>query len=414
MKPIKKRPKAIIVGGSMGGLFAGNLLRRAGWQADIYERVPGPLSDRGAGIVTHEELLHALRLAGAQVDETLGVRIASRITMDLHGQTVAHLPYEQVLTAWSRLLQILEEAFPERHYHRGKTLTHIEQSAECVTAYFDDGSHASGDLLIGADGIRSTTRAQSMPNSSPVYAGYVAWRGLVEECDISQHTRAALIERFAFCLPPHEQMLTYPVAGQANATAAGARRINFVWYRPAPEGTELRRLQTDATGVWHAGGIPPGAIRPDILDEVRAAATATLAPEFAEIVHKTAMLFFQPIFDLETDHMVAGRVALLGDAAYVARPHSGMGVTKAAYDAIALTRALSTQAALHEALAAYQVERSRFGKAIVKQARNMGTSLQTSLESDHEEHMARRYRDPQILMRETAVSLQYLDLESLG
>ena len=44
--------KAIIIGGSMGGLFAGNLLSRAGWQADIYERVPGPLSDRGTGIVT--------------------------------------------------------------------------------------------------------------------------------------------------------------------------------------------------------------------------------------------------------------------------------------------------------------------------------------------------------------------------
>ncbi len=412
MDKIKKQRKAIIVGGSMGGLFAGNLLHRAGWQADIYERVPGPLSDRGAGIVTHQELLHALQCAGAQVDETLGVSVASRITVDLHGHTIAYLPYPQVLTAWSRLLQVLEEAFPVQHYHRGKALAHIEQDADGVTAYFDDGSHANGELLIGADGIRSTTRAQYMPNARPLYAGYVAWRGLVEESDLSTHTRGALMERFAFCLPPHEQMLTYPVAGKANALAEGERRINFVWYRPAPEDTELRRSQTDAAGVWHAGGIPPGAIRPDILDEVRASATATLAPEFAEIVHKTSQLFFQPIFDLETEQMVSDRVALLGDAAYVARPHSGMGVTKAAYDAIELTRALSTQPSLQAALGAYQAERSRFGQAIVRQARNMGASLQTSFDSKHQQQMAFRYRAPDTLMRETAVSLQYLDLES--
>lgn len=412
MNPIKKQRKAIIVGGSMGGLFAGNLLHRAGWQAEIYERVPGPLSDRGAGIVTHQELLHALKQAGAQVDETLGVSVADRITVDLHGHTIAHLPYPQILTAWSRLLQILEEAFPVQHYHRGKALTHIEQDVDGVTAHFDDGSHARGDLLIGADGIRSTTRAQFMPDARPAYAGYVAWRGLVDESDLNEHTRAALMERFAFCLPPHEQMLTYPVAGKANAIAKGQRRINFVWYRPAPENTELRRLQTDAEGVWHAGGIPPGAIRAQILDEVRAAAIATLSPEFAEIVHKTDQLFFQPIFDLETEQMVSDRVALLGDAAYVARPHSGMGVTKAAYDAIELTRALSTQSSLQAALGIYQAQRSQFGNAIVRQARNMGTSLQTSFDSEHEQQMALRYRDPDTLMRETAVSLQYLDLES--
>src|SRR5690606_18931782 len=127
------------------------------------------------------ELLDALRAAGAQVDDSLGVSVPSRVIYDLHGHILAELSYEQVLTAWSRLLQVLENAFPSPHYHRGKTLARIEQDEQSVTAIFDDGTRASGDLLIGADGIRSIARAQYMPDSHPVYAGYVAWRGLVEE-----------------------------------------------------------------------------------------------------------------------------------------------------------------------------------------------------------------------------------------
>ncbi|WP_017524777.1 FAD binding domain-containing protein [Pusillimonas noertemannii] len=406
-----KKGKAIIIGGSMGGLFAGNLLLRAGWQAEIHERVHGPLSDRGAGIVTHQELLHALKLAGAAVDETLGVSIPSRVTFDRQGRSIAELPYEQLLTAWSRLLGVLEDAFPARHYHRGKALARIEQEADSVTAIFEDGTHATGDLLVGADGIRSATRAQAMPGSEPVYAGYVAWRGLVEESELSPQAHQALMERFAFYLPPNEQMLTYPVAGRADAISKGARRINFVWYRPADEETELRRLQTDASGRHHAGGIPPTAIHPEVLDEVRKAATDTLPPVFAEVVHKTPLLFFQPIFDLECERMAAGRVALLGDAAFVARPHSGMGVTKAAYDALELTEALGSEAGIHQALARYQAERGRFGRSIVGHARNMGACMLADPSSAHEREMARRYRDPGPLMRETAVSLRYLKLD---
>lgn len=396
----------------MGGLFAGNMLCRAGWKVDLYERVAGPLSDRGAGIVTHDELLSALELAGARVDEHLGVRIFERATIDRHGNIVASLPYDQILTAWSRLLHVLEEAFPSDHYHRGKVLKYVQQDNNSVTAHFDDGSRDTADILIGADGIRSTTRAQLMPDQQPEYAGYVAWRGLVNEDELSSAARDQLMDSFAFCLPPGEQMLTYPVAGKENATAKGSRRLNFVWYRPAAFDTELKRLQTDSTGHWHSDGIPPGAIREDVLDEVRSSATATLAPVFAEVVHKTPQLFFQPIFDLEAKKMVCGRVALLGDAAFVARPHSGMGVTKAACDAIELVRALDACPQLDEALNAYQTSRIKFGRAIVRQARNMGACIHIGSGSEHQRQMELRYRDPETLMRETAVSLQYLNLDS--
>ena len=394
----------------MGGLFAGNLLLRAGWQVDIFERVSGPLSDRGTGIVTHQELLDALDKAGATFDATLGVSIPDRVTYDDRGQVVAELTYPQLLTAWSCLLQVLESAFPAAHYHRGKTLASVQQDNETVTAIFDDGSQARGDLLIGADGIRSVVRAQYLPTANPAYAGYVGWRGLVDESDLGPQAHAALAERFAFGLPPNEQILAYPVAGRNNTTSPGSRRINFVWYRPADENTELRRMQTDAQGQWHSGGIPPHLIRPEILDEVRTAASAKLSPEFAELVHKAPMLFFQPIFDLKSDCMVFGRVALLGDAAFVARPHSGMGVTKAAQDAMELTAALTTEGSLDQALARYQTRRGQFGHAIVDIARDLGASMRSDWPPGHDKEMAERYRNADNVMKETAISPSCLNL----
>jgi len=402
--------KAIVVGGSMGGLFAANLLLRAGWDVQVYERVAGGLSDRGAGIVTHGELFDALAAAGVETGGTLGVKVPSRVTYDPQGKIVGEQPYEQILTAWSRLFQGLRQALPEDRYHQGKALAGLRQDGHGVTAVFADGTQAAGDILVGADGIRSTVRGLCMPESVPRYAGYVAWRGLVEESDLSPRARAALMERFAFCLPPNQQMIAYPVAGQGNAMQPGRRRLNFVWYRPADGNGELQRLQTDAQGVCHEQGIAPQLIRPEVLDEVRRAAQETLPPDFAEAIRKTGLLFFQPIYDLASDHMVAGRVALLGDAAFVARPHTGMGVTKAAYDALALAEALRSEGGLARALASYDEQRVRFGIAIVRHSRHMGAYMQARLDSPQEREMARKYRDPVPVMRETAVSLRYLDL----
>ena len=171
---------------------------------------------------------------------------------------------------------------------------------------------------MSADGLRSVVRKVLLPGVKPRYAGYIAWRGLVEESMLSDRTRKELFPYFAFGLPLHEQMIAYPVAGKNNAVEEGARRFNFVWYRPADESTTLKDMLTDADGkVWH-DGIPPPLIRSEALDQVRQAARDVLAPQFAEVVEKTESLFFQPILDLESDQLAFGRVALLGDAAFVA------------------------------------------------------------------------------------------------
>ncbi|RAR50020.1 2-polyprenyl-6-methoxyphenol hydroxylase-like FAD-dependent oxidoreductase [Paraburkholderia unamae] len=394
---------AIVVGGSLGGLFAANLLARDGWTVKIFERVPEALSGRGAGIVTHPELFAALSAADIRFDDTIGVSVDKRATFAQDGELISDCDMPQVLTAWGKMYSVLRGSIDDTHYHPGMSVVRVDENAERATVTLADGTTHTADLVIAADGLRSAIREQFLPRVALQYAGYVAWRGLVDEAAISAPTHAALFDKFAFCLPPREQILGYPVAGHANSTRPGERRYNFVWYRATDEQAALRDMLTDASGKRWEGGIPPTLIRDDVLADMEDAAHALLAPQFAEIVTKAAQPLFQPIFDLEVPRMAFGRIALLGDAAFVARPHCGMGVTKAAGDAMELVKALREGADVRGALEAYSAVRTKFGAAIVQHARHLGAYMQAQLKDESEREMAERYRTPEAVMRETAV-----------
>ncbi|PJI40905.1 FAD binding domain-containing protein [Ferrovibrio sp.] len=397
--------RALIAGGSLGGLLAANMLHRAGWDVVVLERANTSLSGRGAGIVTHPELFDCLEVAGLTIDDKIGVPVPGRVTLGRNGAVLQESTLPQILTAWGRLYHLLKAALPADLYRFGAGLRSFEQDNAGVAITLADGSQQRGDILIGADGIRSTVRQSLLPQVRPSYAGYVAWRGLTDEAVLSPATHGALFERFAFCLPPGEQMLGYPVAGIGDNLSPGHRRFNFVWYRPADEQTQLPDLLTDAQGRRHEDGIPPQLIRADVQQAMLRAADAVLAPQFAEIVHKATQPMVQPIYDLESPQLAFGRVALLGDAAFVARPHCGMGVTKAAADARALTEALTASPDDPvQALKAYDSKRQPIGQFIVGHARSLGAYMQAQILTPEERQMAERYRSVEAVMRETAVS----------
>lgn len=409
MAAASEAPRALVIGGSLGGLFAANLLHRQGWDVHVYEQSAEPLAGRGAGIITHPDLFAALKRIGIPVDDSIGVDIAGRVAFERDGSVAGTLDIRQCLTTWGRLHTLLLGAFPEERYHLGHACAQVEQDDATVTARFSNGAHASGELLIGADGIRSAVRKQFAPDAQPQYAGYVAWRGLVEEGALSPDTHRDLFPRFAFSLAPREHMLGYPVAGFNNSTRAGERCFNFVWYRPARAENELADLCTDSRGRRHELGIPPPLIRAQVIEAVRAAAREQLSPQFAEVVEKTRQPFFQAIFDLESKSMAWGRVALLGDAAFVARPHVGMGVSKAAGDALALADLLHlNRNNIGAALPAYSAGRVLLGEAVIAHARELGAYLQTWSRSDAEaiaeRERAAQHHTPEAVMREIAVT----------
>ena len=393
----------IVVGGSLGGLMAANVLHRAGWRVTVLEKAAGSLDGRGAGIVTHSGLRTALRAAGVRVDddlgENLGVRVAARVALAADGTVQARTEHQQVLTSWSRLYALLIDALPAGCLQCASAVAAVAQTADGAQVVCDDGRVFTGALVIASDGIRSTVRTQLAPQARAGYAGYVGWRGVTDEAALSAHTRATLFDHFGFGLAPAEQMIGYPVAGTGNSTVPGERRYNFVWYRPADEKHELARLLTDADGVLHPHGIPPHKVDPREVAGMREAAHALLAPQWAEVVDRCAQPFLQPIHDLVSERIAFGRVALMGDAAFVARPHVGMGVTKAGEDALALAAALARHGATAQALQAYEAVRLASGRAVVERGRRLGAYLEARA------HGQSAQRNAIEVLNETAVDL---------
>ena len=399
-----KNLRVVVAGGSLGGLLAANILWRAGCDVTVHERIGEELSGRGAGIAAHPEMFDGFARAGVDVANAIGTSVEERIVLARDGTIAARHRLPQIMCSWSSLLFLLRAAFPAERYFADMGFAHVEQTGDGVRAQFDDGTEIDADLLVGADGIHSTLRGQYWPDSKPQYAGYVAWRGMVEEARVSDETRELLFSHYTFFLPPGEHMLGYPIAGADGDLRAGHRRYNIVWYRRAGEADELHRLMTDEAGTHHSLGIPPGLIQGKVVAELRAVARASLAPQFREMMELVEAPFFQSVVDMDVPAMVSGRAVLLGDAAFLARPHCGMGVTKAAGDAVLLCDLLSAfPGDIGHALRVYDAERCRYGRYLTAHARRLGSQMKQTYASEEERREAEYYRRPETCL--TKISL---------
>jgi len=355
--------RVVVAGGSLGGLCAGVALRGQGASVEIFERNPGEMETRGAGIVVQQELTILLQRHGAPPLPTTSCR--GRRYLDPDGGTGQTQSMPQRFTSWEAIYLTLRAAFPDAHYHTGAALEGFENVNETVFVNITRHGQITADLLICADGAQSETRRRLLPQVQPHYAGYIAWRGTVDEALTPPDLVAFFDDTFTFSeARSGGHILVYFIPGTKADTSEGHRHLNWVWYVHASD-DELKQLLTDRRGVLHHNSLPLGAATEESLAELRARARREVHPRMAELIEATGQPFIQKIVDIVVPRTVFGRVCLLGDAAFVVRPHTAGATAKAARDATLLADTLrDAKGDIKQGLLSFQSAQLRYGREL--------------------------------------------------
>lgn len=364
------RRSAIVVGGSLAGLSAANWLRDAGFAVEILERSARPLQDRGAGIVLHPSTIRYLaQRRGVELDAvSLGV---SRVRYLRRGEgIVSDAPSRLRFAAYGVLYAELLAAFGARDYHLGNEVRAVRDRDHHAEAELADGRVLTADVVVCADGIRSGARRALLPEVGASLAGYVAWRGVAPGAELSRMASAILSDAITYTIMPNSHLLTYPIAG------GPSRLMNWVWYRNVGAGAELTDLLTDDQGRVHDFSVPAGLIPAQRVAALREDARGVLPDAVAEVIGKTADPFLQVVCDVEPPRLAFGRICLLGDAAFAARPHAAAGTAKACEDAWRLAAALAECDDVRCALARWQAGGLDLGRNLVRRSRQAGIRSQ--------------------------------------
>jgi 2,6-dihydroxypyridine 3-monooxygenase len=365
-----------VVGGSLGGLTAGLVLRDAGADVEVWERSRSALEGRGAGIAVLDATVRYFVERGG--GDPSGLMSSTDWIRFLHpdGSVRFEFKHQYRFSSWNTIYRGLMAHFDAGRYHLGHEVTGFDAGADDVVVRFADGRTERVDLLVCADGIGSAARTQLLPEVLPTYAGYVAWRGTIPEAAVTTECFEVLWNAITYQVLAQSHILVYPIPGPQDALEPGRRLINFVWYRNVAAGDALDDLLTDQDGVRRVGSLPPGTAQARHVEELRAAAEQ-LAPAIREVVCSVAEPFVQVIFDIEVPRMAFGRVCLIGDAAFAVRPHAAAGTAKAAADAWALGDALvAANGDVVEALRRWEPEQLALGDQLIARARDIGNRSQ--------------------------------------
>ena len=310
------------MGGSLGGLTAALFLRDAGCDVHVYERSEAPLRDRGAGIVLHPATIRYLTENGIRTVAEIGVPAGRLRYLARDGGIASEAPCEFRFTSYYALYRDLLGCFDGERYHLGCEVIGFEADRRGVEVQLVGGQATRCDLLVCADGVRSSARARLMPHVSQRYAGYVGWRGAVAASELGPDTSAALEGAITYFVMPHSHLLAYPIPGAEGRPGVTAAAINWVWYRNVTAGEELSELLADRNGVRRLVSVPPGYVQPRHLAELESTAREALPAPLADLIARTAEPFVQAVFDIDVPRMAFGRICLIGDAAFALRPTS--------------------------------------------------------------------------------------------
>ncbi|MFF5337460.1 FAD-dependent monooxygenase [Streptomyces sp. NPDC013181] len=357
-----------VVGGSIAGCATALAVARGGAdRVTVLERADAELRDRGVGIGLQNDRYEELREAGYLAPEMPWAPLTRRVWSvrdadALHGRAIGRQPFPFRAYNWGSLWSELRRRVPEEvDYRSGAAVTAVEPAGDGVTVRLADGHEERFDLVIGADGYRSVVREAMFPGVSPEYAGYIGWRGTTEDVE-GLPSDGLDAHNLVF---PGGHCMSYRIPD-----GTGGHRLNWVLYTTPPQTDGLHPdLRTPTS-------LPPGRLNSELTDWLRALVAEHFPPFWAAKILGTpaGTTFIQPIYDLVVPHYTSGRMALVGDAASIARPHVGAGSVKALQDATALEAAWIAGDDWKDVLERYDAARGPVGSAMVGLARRMGST----------------------------------------
>ena len=372
----RSRPRVLIAGGSLGGLTAALHLGEAACEIAVYERSRSPLEGRGAGIVLHPATVRYLASGDRMRVDEVSTRADVLRYLDRHGSVLHEEPCRYRFTSYYTLYQGLLACLPSDRYYLGAQVVDFSQDDKGVTVRLSGGDEERGDLVVFADGIHSTGRSLLLPRVEPGYAGYVGWRGTVSEADLDPIAFRSLHEAITYYVGPDTHILTYPIPDFDGSIEPGKRRINFVWYRNVPE-EDLNDLLTDRSGRRRDVSLGPGAVQERHVKALFDAAHEELPETMGHAVIGSREPFVQAVYDLEVPRMAFGRACLIGDAAFVIRPHAAAGTAKAAEDGYKLAEAVAKSGGdIEAALERWEPAQLEMGRNVLMRARDLGERSQ--------------------------------------
>ncbi len=340
--PVASPLKVAICGGSISGLATALTLSCIGHEVHVFEREANSLFGRGGGVAVLRRMLRFLEAHGQHCRATISVPTRRRRWLAPDG-TVQRDEHEMLpFSSWDMVYRSLSSALPLEAIHYSRHITGFSDDGDGIHIQFEDGAAFDADVLIGADGTSSRLRESLFDSATPTYAGYVAWRGLVDESVFDFAAVSGLTENMTLFAQDGGLFMTFLVPSATGSLDIGKRRFNWLWYRNQDTGSELEGYLTDRSGHKHHRSVEPGLLSERSVSALARLAQAALPAQLAQLVLATPYPFLQTISDVLSPSFSSGRVALVGDAACTLRPHTAYGTSKAADDAVTLAEVFST------------------------------------------------------------------------
>jgi 2-polyprenyl-6-methoxyphenol hydroxylase-like FAD-dependent oxidoreductase len=346
--------RALISGAGIGGLATGIALRKAGLEIQVFER-SRELREIGAGLMIWPNGTRALQALGVEVD-TMTVQKLSLVTW--RGRLLLEAPIAAISERFGSeisfvhradLQAALSMALGKDALRLGSDVTGYAEEEDQVQVKLQDGSVASGDFLVGADGLRSVIRGQLLQDGEPVYLGSTVWRGIVASEGI-------------------------PIQRGYGVNWVG-RGSEFLAFHLSNHRIYWACVTKEAPGEKSGAG----GNRQDVMD--RFASWAAPIPTLIAATPEAAILRNDMYDRPPARRWSLGRVTLVGDAAHPMTPNQGQGACQALEDAVALGESLEHGSDLSEAFELYEKRRLKRANLVVRLSRQQtrGTQIDNPL-----------------------------------